>query len=178
MKENYLRLLLFPFSLVNFVGKLWKWKCDYSILLNEILCLTCLCLSLLLLSLSTLLLLLLLEKKNCRAASLPRDYGGDYIQMKLSHGPFFAPLFLYLIEWLDFSCTDALPTYLGLLQVLIFNVSHYHSSLSRLFLLSFCFFYLLFTLMYVCFVQVYVDGMPSISSRERKATIKEFYCMF
>ena len=118
------------------------------------------------------------KKKNCRAASLPRDYGGDYIQMKLSHGPFFAPLFLYLIEWLDFSCTDALPTYLGLLQVLIFNVSHYHSSLSRLFLLSFCFFYLLFTLMYVCFVQVYVDGMPSISSRERKATIKEFYCMF
>ncbi|XP_061370100.1 E3 ubiquitin-protein ligase AIRP2-like [Gastrolobium bilobum] len=85
-----------------------------------------------------------IQHANTLSSALPRDYGGDYFQMKLSYSP-FAHLFLHLIEWLDFSCTDTLPTYLGLLHILIFNV--------------------------------YVDGMPSISSKERKATIKEFYAV-
>lgn len=64
-------------------------------------------------------------KNKCRASALPRDYDGNYFQMKLSYSP-FAPIFLFLSEWLDFSCTDTLPMYLGLLHILIFNVSHYH----------------------------------------------------
>ena len=56
-----------------------------------------------------------------RAASLPRDCGGVYIQMRLSYSP-LAPLFLYLIEWMDYSCTDTLPSYLGLLHVLVYKV--------------------------------------------------------
>ncbi|XP_027337783.1 E3 ubiquitin-protein ligase AIRP2-like [Abrus precatorius] len=85
-----------------------------------------------------------IQHANILASALPQDYGGDYFQMKLSYSP-FAPLFLFLIEWLDFSCTDTLPMYLGLLHILVFNV--------------------------------YADGMPSISSKERKATIKEFYAV-
>ncbi|KAK7306209.1 hypothetical protein VNO77_44135 [Canavalia gladiata] len=85
-----------------------------------------------------------IQHANILASALPGDYGGDYFQMKLSYSP-FAPLFLYLIEWLDFSCTDSLPMYLGLLHILIFNV--------------------------------YANGMPSISSKERKATIKDFYAV-
>ncbi|CAJ1853222.1 unnamed protein product [Sphenostylis stenocarpa] len=85
-----------------------------------------------------------IQHANTLASALPRDYDGNYFQMKLSYSP-FAPLFLYLIKWLDFSCTDTLPVYLGLLHILIFNV--------------------------------YADGIPSISSNERKATIKEFYAV-
>ncbi|XP_004310017.1 PREDICTED: peroxisome biogenesis factor 10-like [Fragaria vesca subsp. vesca] len=79
---------------------------------------------------------------NSLAASLPRDYGGNCIQMRLSYSP-FAPLFLYFIEWMDYSCTDILPNYLGLLHILVYKV--------------------------------YVDGVPSISSKEQKVTIREFY---
>lgn len=57
----------------------------------------------------------------CRAAALPRDYCGDCIQMRLSYS-LFAPFLLYLIEWMDYSCTDTLPNYLGLLHVLIYKV--------------------------------------------------------
>ncbi|KAG5090252.1 hypothetical protein AAZX31_18G010700 [Glycine max] len=85
-----------------------------------------------------------IQHANTLASALPRDYDGNYFQMKLSYSP-FAPIFLFLSEWLDFSCTDTLPMYLGLLHILIFNV--------------------------------YADGMPSISSKERKATIKEFYAV-
>ncbi|XP_027905530.1 E3 ubiquitin-protein ligase AIRP2-like [Vigna unguiculata] len=85
-----------------------------------------------------------IQHANSLALSLPGDCDGNYFQMKLSYSP-FAPLFLHLIQWLDLSCTDTLPLYLGLLHILIFNV--------------------------------YADGIPSISSNERKATIKEFYAV-
>lgn len=85
-----------------------------------------------------------IQHANNVSSALPRDYDGDYIQMRLSYSP-FAPIFLYLIEWLDYSCTDALPNYLGLLHVLIYKV--------------------------------YVDGMPTMSSQERKATLREFYAV-
>ncbi|KAL5552696.1 hypothetical protein UlMin_040097 [Ulmus minor] len=85
-----------------------------------------------------------IQHANSLAASLPRDCGGDYIQMRLSYSP-LAPLFLYLIEWMDYSCTDTLPSYLGLLHVLVYKA--------------------------------YVDGIPSISSDDRKATLREFYAV-
>ncbi|XP_050375123.1 E3 ubiquitin-protein ligase AIRP2-like [Argentina anserina] len=83
-----------------------------------------------------------IQHANSLAASLPRDYGGDCIQMRWSYSP-FAPLFLYFIEWMDYSCTDILPNYLGLLHILVYKV--------------------------------HVDGVPSISSKEQKISIREFY---
>ncbi|MED6192658.1 hypothetical protein PIB30_011990 [Stylosanthes scabra] len=86
-----------------------------------------------------------IQHANTLASALPRDYNGSYIQMKLCYSP-FAPLFLSLIEWLDFSCTDDIPHCLGLLHILISNV--------------------------------YIDGiMPSISSKERIASLREFYAV-
>lgn len=81
---------------------------------------------------------------NTLAAALPRDYDGDCIQLKLSYSP-FAPFLLFLIEWMDYSCTDTLPSYLGLLHILVYKV--------------------------------YLDGMPTMSSQDRKATLREFYAV-
>ncbi|KAF9604087.1 hypothetical protein IFM89_002762 [Coptis chinensis] len=82
---------------------------------------------------------------NTLAAALPRDYGGECVQMRLSYSP-FAPFFLLLIEWMDYSCTDALPNYLGLLHILIYKI--------------------------------HLDGMTTISSHERRATLREFYGLY
>lgn len=60
----------------------------------------------------------------CRAAALPGDYGGNCVQMRLSYSP-FAPFILFLVEWMDYSCTDALPSYLGLLHILVYKVGWY-----------------------------------------------------
>ncbi|XP_071724904.1 E3 ubiquitin-protein ligase AIRP2-like [Rutidosis leptorrhynchoides] len=81
---------------------------------------------------------------NTLAAALPRDYGDDRVEMRLSYSP-LASLVLYWIEWMDYSCTDNLPSYLGLLHVLVYKV--------------------------------YVDGMPTMSSKEQKASLREFYAV-
>ncbi|GAV75590.1 zf-C3HC4_3 domain-containing protein [Cephalotus follicularis] len=83
-----------------------------------------------------------IQHANTLAAALPKDYGGDYVQMRLSYSP-FASVVLFLIEWMDYRCTDTLPTCLGLLHI------HVH--------------------------KVYIDGMPTLFSKERKATLREFY---
>ncbi|EEF47573.1 E3 ubiquitin-protein ligase AIRP2 [Ricinus communis] len=83
-----------------------------------------------------------IQHANTLAAAIPGDYGGDRVQMRLSYSP-LAPFILFLVEWMDYSCTDALPSYLGLLHILVYKV--------------------------------YVDGMPTLSSKERKATLREFY---
>lgn len=57
----------------------------------------------------------------CRAAAMPGDYGGNGVQMRLSYSP-FAPFILFLVEWMDYSCTDSLPNYLGLLHILVYKV--------------------------------------------------------
>ncbi|XVE74875.1 hypothetical protein DITRI_Ditri12bG0053600 [Diplodiscus trichospermus] len=64
--------------------------------------------------------------------------------MRLSYSP-FAPFILFLIEWMDYSCTDTLPSYLGLLHILVYKT--------------------------------YVDGMPVLSAKDRKATLREFYAV-
>ncbi|XP_057542497.1 E3 ubiquitin-protein ligase AIRP2-like isoform X2 [Amaranthus tricolor] len=64
--------------------------------------------------------------------------------MRLSYSP-LAPFLIYLIEWMDFSCTDALPNFLGLHHILVYKV--------------------------------YVDGMPTMSSQEKKASLREFYAV-
>ncbi|KAJ4973885.1 hypothetical protein NE237_007059 [Protea cynaroides] len=85
-----------------------------------------------------------IQHANSLAAALPRDHGGGCLQMRLSYSP-FAPFLVFLIEWMDCSCTDTLPSYLGLLHIIIYKV--------------------------------YLDGRTSISSKERKANIKEFYAV-
>lgn len=85
-----------------------------------------------------------IQHANSLAASLPRDNGGNCYQMRLSYSP-FSPFILFLIEWMDYSCTDTLPSYLGLLHILVYKV--------------------------------YGDGMPSLSSKDRKATLREFYAV-
>ncbi|KAF2307114.1 hypothetical protein GH714_024915 [Hevea brasiliensis] len=44
----------------------------------------------------------------------------DRIHLRLSYSP-LAPFILFLVEWMDYSCTDALPNYLGLLHVLVYK---------------------------------------------------------
>ncbi|XP_038893281.1 E3 ubiquitin-protein ligase AIRP2-like isoform X1 [Benincasa hispida] len=62
-----------------------------------------------------------IKHANTLAAMLPRDYGGFCIQMRLHYSP-FAPFFLHWIEWMDFSCTDPLPSFLGLFHILLYKV--------------------------------------------------------
>ena len=57
----------------------------------------------------------------CRAAMLPREYGGFCIQMRLHYSP-FAPFLLHWIEWMDFNCTDPVPSFLGLFHILLYKV--------------------------------------------------------
>ncbi|GAB2297823.1 hypothetical protein Dimus_031910 [Dionaea muscipula] len=85
-----------------------------------------------------------IQHANNLAASLPRDYCGDCVRMSLSYSP-LAPFFLQLMEWMDCSCTDALPNFLGLLHILVYKV--------------------------------YVDDVPTMSSQEKKATLREFYAV-
>uniref|UniRef100_A0A7N0VI77 RING-type domain-containing protein n=1 Tax=Kalanchoe fedtschenkoi TaxID=63787 RepID=A0A7N0VI77_KALFE len=85
------------------------------------------------------------QHANALAAGLPTDHDGDIIQIRLSYSP-FAPLLVRLIEWLDYSCTDRFPSYLGLLHILVYKV--------------------------------YVDGTPSLSSQDRKASLSEFYVIY
>ncbi|XP_021893830.1 LOW QUALITY PROTEIN: RING-H2 finger protein ATL47-like [Carica papaya] len=85
-----------------------------------------------------------IQHANTLAAALPKDSGGHGVKMKLGYSP-FAPVILFLIEWMDYSCRDVLPSYLGLLHVLIYKV--------------------------------YVDGMPTLSSKKRKVTLREFYAV-
>lgn len=85
-----------------------------------------------------------IQHANALAAAIPRTYGGACLQMRLSYSP-LAPLFFFLIQWMDCSCAYSLPGYLNLLHILIYKV--------------------------------YVDGQTTISSYERKASLREFYAV-
>ncbi|XP_057776860.1 E3 ubiquitin-protein ligase AIRP2-like isoform X2 [Salvia miltiorrhiza] len=59
---------------------------------------------------------------NTLVAALPRNIiGGDTVQMKLCLSP-FAPLLLFVLEWMDCSCFDTFLTCLGLFHVLVYKV--------------------------------------------------------
>ncbi|XP_047964409.1 E3 ubiquitin-protein ligase AIRP2-like [Salvia hispanica] len=60
---------------------------------------------------------------NTLVAALPRDIREDncFIQMKLSSSP-FAPLLMFVLEWMDCSCFDTFLTCLGLFHVLVYQV--------------------------------------------------------
>ncbi|KAL6983816.1 hypothetical protein U1Q18_017190 [Sarracenia purpurea var. burkii] len=85
-----------------------------------------------------------IQQANALAAAIPKAKGGARLQMKLVYNH-LAPLFLFLLQWMDCSCTCLLPRYLNLFHILVYKV--------------------------------YSDGMPNISARGRKATIRDFYAV-
>lgn len=56
----------------------------------------------------------------CRAAAIPRAKHGSYLQMKLVYNQ-LAPFFLFLMQWLDCSCTCILPRYLNFFHILVYK---------------------------------------------------------
>lgn len=62
------------------------------------------------------------QHANMLAASIPRNKSGDWLQMKLVHNH-LAPLILYLLQWIDCSCTCLLPSYLNLFYIVVYKVN-------------------------------------------------------
>ncbi|KAF8018532.1 hypothetical protein BT93_H3419 [Corymbia citriodora subsp. variegata] len=62
-----------------------------------------------------------IQHANALAAAIPRAKGGARLQMKLVYNH-LAPLFLFLLQWMDCSCTCLLPRYLDLFHILIYKV--------------------------------------------------------
>lgn len=56
-----------------------------------------------------------------RAAAVPMAKGGAYLQMKLVYNQ-LAPIVLFLLQWMDCSCTCLLPRYLNLFHILVHKV--------------------------------------------------------
>jgi hypothetical protein len=114
---------------------------------------------------------------NSRADVIQRNYGGSCVQMRLSFSS-LAPLFLYFIQWLDCGCCYALPSYLGLFHILMQGkiavcgseiwTFYIHFSIQETWVscIKIC---------YVLFSQVYADGDSSVSTYERRASLREFY---
>ncbi|PKA60226.1 hypothetical protein AXF42_Ash008285 [Apostasia shenzhenica] len=85
-----------------------------------------------------------IQHANALAGAIQRAYGGACLQMKLSYSP-LAPFFLFLLQWVDCLSSHILPSYLGILHILVYKV--------------------------------YVDGNSTISTYERRASLKEFYAV-
>lgn len=104
----------------------------------------------------------------CRASDFPREYDGACVQMRMSYSP-AAQFFLFFVQWSDCHLAGAL----GLLRILIFQVkietcsSHFVSGI----LMS------IIKVFGLHVLQVYADGTTTMSTHERKASIREFYGM-
>ncbi|KAL3512612.1 hypothetical protein ACH5RR_025329 [Cinchona calisaya] len=59
---------------------------------------------------------------NVLAASISRTSSNARLQMKLVYNH-LAPLFLFLLQWMDFSCTCLLPSYLNLFHIVVYEVT-------------------------------------------------------
>ncbi|KAE8667227.1 putative Alpha-L-fucosidase 2 precursor [Hibiscus syriacus] len=58
---------------------------------------------------------------NSMAAAIPRAKSGAHLQMKLVYNQ-LAPLFLFLLQWMDSSCICLLPRYQDLFHVLVYKL--------------------------------------------------------
>ncbi|KAL3681216.1 hypothetical protein R1sor_024172 [Riccia sorocarpa] len=87
-----------------------------------------------------------IQHANTLASEFPQDYDGACLQMRLSYSP-AAHFFLFLVRWTDCSLAGAL----GLLRILIYKRAPYDDA------------------------QVYMDGTTTMSTHERKASLREFY---
>ncbi|XP_022951171.1 uncharacterized protein LOC111454098 [Cucurbita moschata] len=61
------------------------------------------------------------NRANALAVAIPRAKHGSYLQMKLVYSQ-LAPLFLFLMQWVDCSCTCVLPRYLNFFHILVYKV--------------------------------------------------------
>ncbi|KAF8411166.1 hypothetical protein HHK36_003709 [Tetracentron sinense] len=110
-----------------------------------------------------------IQHANTLASDFSREYDGACLQMRMSYGP-AAHLFLFLVQWTDCNLAGAL----GLLRILIYKV-------------EICFFTWVVTRNFTLqswirltqgtrlMLQVYADGTTTMSTHERKASIREFY---
>ncbi|GAA0169233.1 hypothetical protein LIER_23760 [Lithospermum erythrorhizon] len=62
-----------------------------------------------------------IQYANSLAAAIPRAKGGARLQMNLVYNQ-FAPVFLFLLQWMDCSFSYLLPRYLNLFHVVIYKV--------------------------------------------------------
>ncbi|GMI68862.1 hypothetical protein like AT1G24440 [Hibiscus trionum] len=62
-----------------------------------------------------------IQHANSLAAAIPRAKSCARIQMKLVYNH-LAPLFLCLLQWMDYSCICLLPRYLDLFNILVYKV--------------------------------------------------------
>ncbi|KAK9276579.1 hypothetical protein L1049_006114 [Liquidambar formosana] len=62
-----------------------------------------------------------IQHANALAAEIPGAKGGTRLQMKLVYNH-LAPFFLFLLQWVDCSCTCLLPRYLNLFHILVYKV--------------------------------------------------------
>lgn len=62
-----------------------------------------------------------IQHANTLAASIPRAKGGAHLEMKLVYNH-LAPLFLFLLQWMDCSCLCLVPQYLNLFNILVYKV--------------------------------------------------------
>ncbi|KAH7834774.1 hypothetical protein Vadar_019640 [Vaccinium darrowii] len=62
-----------------------------------------------------------IQHANALASAIPRAKGGARLQMKLVYNH-LAPILLFLLQWMDCSCTCLLPRYLNLFHVLVYKV--------------------------------------------------------
>uniref|UniRef100_A0A6N2K5H5 RING-type domain-containing protein n=1 Tax=Salix viminalis TaxID=40686 RepID=A0A6N2K5H5_SALVM len=62
-----------------------------------------------------------IQHANVLAASIPRAKCGSCLQMKLVYNQ-LTPIFLFLLQWMDCSCTCLLSTYLNLFHIAVYKV--------------------------------------------------------
>ncbi|KAL8464178.1 hypothetical protein ACS0TY_033919 [Phlomoides rotata] len=62
-----------------------------------------------------------IQHANMLASSISRSKGSACLQMKLVYNH-LAPVYLFLLQWLNCSCTCLLPNYLNLFHVVIYKV--------------------------------------------------------
>lgn len=59
---------------------------------------------------------------NALAASISRTSNNACLHLRLVYNN-LAPLFLFLLQWIDFSCTCLLPSYLNLFHIVVYEVT-------------------------------------------------------
>ncbi|KAK9926724.1 hypothetical protein M0R45_023937 [Rubus argutus] len=62
-----------------------------------------------------------IQHANMLAASIPRSKGGTYLQMKLVYNQ-LAPIFLFLLQWMDSSSSCLIASYLNLFDIVVYKV--------------------------------------------------------
>ncbi|KAG8475497.1 hypothetical protein CXB51_032337 [Gossypium anomalum] len=95
-----------------------------------------------------------IQHANALAAAIPRAKSGAHLQMKLVYNH-LAPLFLFLLQWMDSSCICLLPRFLNLFHILVYKV-HYTGLFVPLFYIYF------HTYLYAPFVHFHIVCYRSI----------------